>query len=42
VLEDICQVTLVNARHVKHLPGRKTDVSDSRWLAGLLRHGLLI
>ena len=41
VLEDIAQVILVNARHVKHLPGRKTDVSDSRWLAGLLRHGLL-
>jgi transposase len=41
VLEDSCQVILVNARHVKHLPGRKTDVSDSRWLAGLLRHGLL-
>jgi transposase len=41
VLEDMAQVILVNARHVKHLPGRKTDVSDSRWLAGLLRHGLL-
>jgi transposase len=41
VLEDTCQVILVNARHVKHVPGRKTDVSDSRWLAGLLRHGLL-
>jgi len=41
VLEDTFQVVLVNARHVKHLPGRKTDVSDSRWLAGLLRHGLV-
>ena len=41
VLEDMIQVILVNARHVKHLPGRKTDVSDSRWLASLLRHGLL-
>lgn len=41
VLEDTFQVILVNARHVKHLPGRKTDVGDSRWLAGLLRHGLL-
>jgi len=41
VLEDIAHVILVNARHVKHLPGRKTDVSDSRWLASLLRHGLL-
>ena len=41
VLEESCRAILVNARHVKHLPGRKTDVSDSRWLAGLLRHGLL-
>jgi transposase len=41
VLEDTCQVILVNARHVKHLPGRKTDVTDSRWLASLLRYGLL-
>ena len=32
---------LVNARHVKNVPGRKTDIGDSRWLAGLLRHGLL-
>lgn len=41
VLEDVCNIVLVNARHVKHLPGKKTDVSDSRWLASLLRHGLL-
>jgi len=41
VLEDMCEVILVNARHVKKVPGRKTDISDSRWLAGLLRHGLL-
>lgn len=32
---------LVNARHVKNLPGRKTDVKDSQWLAELLQHGLL-
>lgn len=32
---------LVNAQHVKNLPGRKTDVKDAEWLAGLLRHGLL-
>jgi transposase len=32
---------LVNAQHVKALPGRKTDVKDSEWLADLLRHGLL-
>jgi transposase len=32
---------LVNAQHVKNVPGRKTDVKDSEWLADLLRHGLL-
>jgi transposase len=32
---------VVNARHVKAVPGRKTDVKDSEWLADLLRHGLL-
>ena len=31
---------LVNARHVKNLPGRKTDVADAEWLAELLEHGL--
>lgn len=41
ILEDYLQVVLVNARHVKNLPGRKTDISDSCWLAGLLKHGLL-
>lgn len=33
--------TVVNARHVKNVPGRKTDVSDSKWLAELALHGLL-
>ena len=32
---------VVNARHVKAVPGRKTDVKDAEWLADLLRHGLL-
>jgi transposase len=32
---------LVNARHVKAVPGRKTDVKDAEWIADLLRHGLL-
>jgi transposase len=41
VLEGYLEVVLVNARHVKRVPGRKTDISDSHWLAGLLRHGLL-
>ena len=35
------EVILVNARHIKNVPGRKTDISDCKWLAGLLRHGLL-
>jgi len=34
-------VLLVNPQHMKAVPGRKTDVADSRWLADLLRHGLL-
>jgi len=41
VLEEHFEVILVNARHVKNVPGRKTDIEDSKWLAGLLRHGLL-
>jgi transposase len=32
---------LVNARHVKHVSGRKTDVKDAQWLAELLEAGLL-
>ena len=35
------ELLLVNARHVKILPGRKTDVCDAAWLAELLEHGLL-
>jgi transposase len=34
-------VILVNAQHVKNVPGRKTDVKDAEWLAELLQHGLL-
>jgi transposase len=41
LLEDDFEVLLVNAQHVKHVPGRKTDVLDSEWLAELLLHGLL-
>ena len=42
VLEDgPFEVMLVNARHVKNLPGRKTDVSDAAWLAQLGAHGLV-
>jgi len=41
VLENTVHVILVNARHVKMVPGRKTDVRDSEWLAQLLECGLL-
>jgi transposase len=41
ILEETFEVILVNARHIKHVPGRKTDVSDSEWLCKLLRNGLL-
>ena len=41
VLEKDMKLILVNARHIKNVPGRKTDISDSKWLARLLRHGLL-
>ena len=42
LLEDASfAVLLVNARHVKNLPGRKTDVSDAAWLAQLGAHGLV-
>lgn len=39
--EDGHAVMLVNPQHIKAVPGRKTDVRDSKWLADLLRHGLL-
>lgn len=41
ILEGTLEVILVNARHIKAVPGRKTDVRDCEWLADLLRHGLL-
>jgi transposase len=41
ILEGTCEVLLVNAQHVKAVPGRKTDVKDAAWLAELLQHGLL-
>ena len=41
ILESTCELILVNARHIKQVPGRKTDKADSAWLASLLRHGLL-
>ena len=41
LLEGRLQLMLVNAQHVKQVPGRKTDVKDCQWLAELLEHGLL-
>lgn len=41
ILEGYVHVVLVNARHYKNVPGRKTDIGDSQWLAELLRHGLV-
>lgn len=41
VLEGEMEVMLVNAQHIKAVPGRKTDVKDAEWIASLLQHGLL-
>ena len=41
ILEGRFGVMLVNARHIKQVPGRKTDVRDCAWIAQLLQHGLL-
>ena len=40
-LEDDLEVWLLNAGHMKAVPGRKTDVKDAEWIAQLLEHGLL-
>ena len=41
ILEGQFQILLVNARHIKNVPGRKTDVKDCEWIAQLLQCGLL-
>jgi transposase len=41
VLEEGFELLLANAKHVKNVPGRKTDVNDATWLAELLAHGLV-
>jgi transposase len=41
ILEDNFEVWLVNANHIKVVPGRKTDVKDSEWIAELMRSGLI-
>jgi transposase len=41
VLEGEFEIVLVNAQHMKAVPGRKTDMKDAEWIADLLQHGLL-
>lgn len=41
VLEDRVTVTVANAHHIKHIPGKKTDITDSRWIAQLELNGLI-
>jgi len=41
LLEGTFELLVVNAQHMKAVPGRKTDVKDAEWIADLLRHGLL-
>jgi transposase len=41
LLEGLFTLLVVNAQHIKAVPGRKTDVKDAEWIAELLRHGLL-
>ncbi len=41
ILEDFFKIILVNARHIKNVPGHKTDKKDSEWIAKLLMSGLL-
>jgi transposase len=41
ILEQTFTVWLVNARDIKKVPGRKTDVSDARWIAQIAQHGLV-
>ncbi len=41
LLDGAVALLVVNARHIKAVPGRKTDVHDAEWIADLLQHGLL-
>jgi len=40
-LEEVLELVLANAAHIKNVPGRKTDVNDATWIADLLAHGLI-
>jgi transposase len=41
VLDGTFELVLANAKHIKNVPGRKTDVNDAQWIADLLAHGLI-
>jgi transposase len=41
MLEDDFELWLLNARHLKNVPGRKTDVKDAEWICQLVEHGLV-
>ena len=41
VLEDAMECWLLNARHLRNVPGRKTDVKDAQWICRLVEHGLV-
>src|SRR5215467_13997772 len=41
VLEGLFELIVGNARHIRNVPGRKTDVKDAEWIANLVRHGLI-
>jgi transposase len=41
MLEDDFELWLLNARHLKNVPGRKTDVKDAEWICRLVEHGLV-
>jgi hypothetical protein len=41
MLEDAMEVWLLNARHMRNIPGRKTDVSDASWICQLIEFGLV-
>ena len=41
MLEDVAECWLLNAQHLKKVPGRKSDVSDSEWIAEMVAHGLV-
>src|SRR5437899_7825952 len=41
VLEEAMECWVLNARHLRNVPGRKTDVKDAEWIAQLVEHGLV-